>query len=138
MEHHGRDGVDALGFDPKADVRRDMRQYGFDGDAKERSKVALANQLPPMLYDARKTGAPITKLSLFADRANDTPINGEILDTQIAALRDAGDIIVQGRKRKASGEVVTTIRESAAAFAWNDEIIVPRQQRLFSPFTKAA
>lgn len=138
MEHHGRDGIDALGFDPKVDVRHDMNQYGFDGCAKERSKAALANQLPPMLHDARKTGAPITKRSLFAEKANDTPINGEILDTQIAAMRDAGDIIVLGKRRNGAGEVVTTVRESVAAFAWNDEIVFPRQHQLFSPFTKAA
>lgn len=138
MEHHGRDGIDALGFDPKVDVRHDMRQYGFDGDAKERSKAALANQLPPMLHDARKTGSPITKRSLFVDKANDTPINGEILDTQIAAMRDAGDIIVLGKRRNGAGEVVTTVRESVTAFAWNDEIVFPRQHQLFSPFTKAA
>lgn len=138
MEHFGGAGFNALGFDPLVDVRQGMMDYTFNDDAAARSKKQLLEQIPPMLRAGWDSGAPVTKRTLFTSRANDTPVVGKLVDSQLSELRDAGEIVIFGRKKDKNGKVVTTVRERADSYAWDDEIRFPRQPRLFSLFTKAA
>ena len=139
MEHFGGAGFDALGFDPSVDVRQGMMDYLFDDDAKTRSKKQLLEQIPPLLRDGWNNGTIVTKRTLFASRANDTPVVGNLVDSQLVELRKAGEIIIFGKKRDKRGNVVgKAVRERAESFGWDDTIEFPRQPRLFSLFTKAA
>lgn len=138
MEHFGGAGFDALGFDPRVDVRQGMMDYTFNDDAAARSKKQLLEQIPPLLRAGWGSGAPVTKRSLFASRANDTPVVGRLVDSQLSELRNAGEIVILGRKKDKHGKKAETVRERAESFGWDDEIRFPRQPRLFSLFTKAA
>lgn len=139
MEHFGGPGFDALGFDPSVDVRQSMMDYVFDDDAASRSKKQLLEQIPYLLRTGWTDGGVMTKRSLFAARANDTPVVGALVDSQLAELRDAGEIVIFGQKRDQAGNVIgETVRERAEAYSWDDVIRPPRQPRLFSIFTQAA
>jgi three-Cys-motif partner protein len=138
MEHFGGAGFDALGFDPLVDVRQGMMDYTFNDDAAARSKKQLLEQIPPLVRAGWDTGTPVTKRSLFASRANDTPVVGKLVDSQLSELRNAGEIVILGRKKDRAGKLVETVRERADSYGWDDEIRFPRQPRLFSLITKAA
>lgn len=139
MEHFGGPGFDALGFDPNIDVRQGMMDYMFDDDAATRSKKQLLEQIPPLLRAGWNDGAIVTKRSLFTARANDTPVVGHLVDSQLAELRNAGEVIILGQKRDKAGNVVgEVVRERTDSFAWDDVIRFPREPTLFSIFTKAA
>lgn len=139
MEHFGGAGFDALGFDPAVDVRQGMMDYMFDDDAAERSKRHLLEQIPPMLRVGWNGGAVMTKRSLFAARANDTPVIGRLVDSQLAELRDAGEVVISGPKRDKAGNVTAeVVRERATSFGWDDVIRFPKEPTLFSIFTRPA
>lgn len=139
MEHFGGPGFDALGFDPDVDVRQGMMDYMFDDDAANRSKRQLLEQIPPMLRTSWNSGAIVTKRSLFAAKANDTPVVGRLVDSQLAELRDAGEVVIIGQKKDKAGNVIgETVRERAANFGWDDVIRFPREPTLFSFFNQAA
>ena len=138
MEHFGGAGFDALGFDPLVDVRQGMMDYTFNDDAAARSKKQLLEQIPHLLRAGWDSGAPVTKRSLFASRANDTPVVGKLVDSQLSELRDAGEIVILGMKKSKGGMLTETVRERADSFGWDDQIRFPRQPTLFSLFTKAA
>lgn len=139
MEHFGGAGFNALGFDPSVDMRQQLMDYTFDDNAEARSKKQLLNQLPPLLHEGWRQSGVVTKKDLFASRANDTPVVGHIVDSQLAELRDAGEVIIVGHKKDKQGNVVgKVVRERATEFKWDDEIIRPKQPDLFSVFTKAA
>ena len=139
MEHFGGTGFNALGFDPSVDVRQGMMDYTFDDDAAARSKKQLLEQIPPLLFEGWRSGGPVTKRTLFTSRANDTPVVGKLVDSQLAELRNAGEIIILGKKKDKAGNVIgSTVRERADTYGWDDEIQLPRQPRFFSLLTKAA
>lgn len=136
MEHFGGPGFDSLGFDPKVDVRQGMMDYLFDDSAAYRSKKQLSEQLPRLLHAGWGGGHVMTKRALFKARANDTPVIGSLVDSQLAALRDAGEIIIIGQKKDKSGEVISErVRERATSYDWDDVIRLPRQPGLFSVFS---
>lgn len=136
MEHFGGAGFDALGFDPNVDVRQGMMDYVFDDDAAMRSKRQLLEQLPRLLRSEWDAGSVATKRSLYAARANDTPIVGTLIDSQLSELRDAGEVVIIGRKRDKAGNIVETVRERAETYSWDDIIKLPREPTLFSVFTQ--
>ena len=139
MEHFGGPGFDSLGFDPDVDVCQGMMDYLFDDDAAMRSKKQLMDQLPQLLHAGWKAGSVVTKRSLFAARANDTPVIGTLVDSQLAELRDAGEVVIIGQKRDKAGNLISEIvRERADSYGWDDVIKLPREPRLFSILTKAA
>ncbi|HEY6815981.1 MAG TPA: three-Cys-motif partner protein TcmP [Croceibacterium sp.] len=139
MEHFGGPGFDSLGFDPNVDVRQGMMDYFFDDSAASRSKSELLEQLPRLLHTGWGGGHVMTKRSLFAARANDTPVVGSLVDSQLAVLRDAGEVVIFGQKKDKVGNVIgETVRERATSYEWDDVIRLPRQPGLFSVFTKAA
>lgn len=122
FEHFGRAGFDALGFDPKVDVRQGMMDYTFDDCARTRSEKAVLEQLPPLLY--RDTAKPLTKRQVFEARCNDTPVIGAIVDSQLAELRDKKEIIIHGPDGSE--------RRSTRSFSWDDRIQLVREPTFFS------
>jgi len=139
LEHFGGPGFDSLGFDPNVDVRQGMIDYVFDDNASTRTKKQLLEQIPDLLHAGWKSGSEMTKRSLFAARANDTPVVGALVDSQLAELRDAGEIVIFGQRRDKLGKVVGEIvRERADSYGWDDVIRRPREPRLFSIFNQAA
>lgn len=131
MEHFGGPAFDALGFDPNIDLAQADFNYVFDDDAKRRSERALLEQIPRLLRQLTSDGQPITRRDLFVKRANDTPVVARMLDTQLALLRDSGDITIRGSRKDAGGNIVATDRRGAKAFAWADEIRPTSQPSLF-------
>ncbi|PTS76548.1 hypothetical protein DBR17_14550 [Sphingomonas sp. HMWF008] len=139
MEHFGGAGLNALGFDPGVDMRQGMMDYKFDDDARSRSQASLIEQIPRLLYTATADGATVTKRDLFASRCNDTPVVSEIVDSQLAELRNSGEIVILGRKPgQLTGERPMTVRERASRFSWNDQIRFVNQRSLFSVFNSKA
>src|SRR5229473_4753362 len=49
--HHGRAGLKMLGFDPEQNIQQIPLGFFFDDDAETRSKNALMNELPPLIFD---------------------------------------------------------------------------------------
>jgi three-Cys-motif partner protein len=136
MEHFGGPAFDALGFDPDIDVRQGMMDYLFDDDAAARSEKELLEQMPRLLRADWGKGVPVTKRSLFAARANDTPVVGRLVDSQLAKLRDLGEVIISGQKHDKNGNIIgEVVRERSEKFGWNDVIRLPREPSLFSIFT---
>ncbi|WP_324740240.1 three-Cys-motif partner protein TcmP [Tsuneonella sp. CC-YZS046] len=133
MEHFGGPGLDALGFDPGVDMRQGMMDYTFDDNAEARSKKLLLEQIPRLLHTATIGGAAVTKRDLFALRANDTPVVSKIVDSQLAELRDAGEIVILADKKDSTGKVIgSTVRERASRYSWDDRIQFTRQIPMFS------
>lgn len=110
--------------------------YLFDDDAAVRSKRQLLEQLPHLLRSEWNAGSVVTKRSLYAARANDTPIIGTLMDSQLSELRDAGEVVIIGKKRDKAGNIVETVRERAESYSWDDVIKLPREPTLFSVFTQ--
>jgi three-Cys-motif partner protein len=129
FEHFGNAGLNALGFDPSVDMRQGMMDYTFDDDARSRSEKELLEQLPRLIHQATASGAPVTKKALFQTRCNDTPVIADILDNQLAALRDCGEIMILNPKNDARGS--TSIRTRAKRYGWDDQIIYNRQTTIF-------
>lgn len=139
MEHFGGAGFNALGFDPGVDMRQGMMDYTFDDDAEARSKAQLLDQIPRLLRAAMAGGASVTKRDLFASRANDTPVVSKIVDSQLAELRDAGEIVILSERRDNTGNIVgDSVRERATRYAWDDRIQFSRQIPMFSPLRNQA
>ncbi len=139
MEHFGGPGFDALGFDPNSDVRQGMLEYLFDDDARVRSQATLLEQIPRLLHQATRDGGVVSKRALFASRANDTPVVSALVDSQLAELRDAGEVVILGRRPgSAADDPRRSIRERASSFRWSDEIHFTRQAPLFSPLRNLA
>lgn len=139
MEHFGGPGFDALGFDPNVDVRQGMLDYLFDDNARVRSQATLLEQIPRLLYQATKDGGVVSKRTLFASRANDTPVVSALVDSQLVELREAGEIVIRGRRPgSAADDPRRSIRERAKSFDWSDEIQFTRQAPLFSPLRNSA
>ena len=137
MEHFGGPGFDALGFDPNVDVRQGMLDYLFDDDARVRSQRTLLEQIPRLLHQASKNGAVVSKRALFASRANDTPVVSALIDSQLAELRAAGEVVILGRVPGATeDDPRRTVRGRASSFRWSDEIQFTRQIPLFSPLRR--
>jgi len=139
MEHFGGPGLNALGFDPGVDMRQGMMDYTFDDDAETRSKRQLLEQIPRLLHAAAGGGTSVTKRELFASRANDTPVVSKIVDSQLAELRDAGEIVILADKKDGAGNVVgDSVRERANRYSWDDRIQFTRQIPMFSPLRDRA
>jgi hypothetical protein len=81
----------------------------------------------------------LTKRGLFVSRANDTPVVSGLVDSQLAELRDAGEITILGRR---SGDGTQgkplSVRQRTREFQWSDEIRLTRQRPLFSIFPSLA
>lgn len=125
FEHFGGAGLNALGFDPRQDVRQGMFDYTFNDDARTRSSAALIEQIPRLLHaNEAHMGRPVTKRDLFVARCNDTPVVADMVDQQLAMLRNEREIVIVG----ADGRE----KPRAQSFAWDDELRFVRQRTMFS------
>jgi len=124
FEHFGGAGFKALGFDPKNDVRQGMMDFTFDDNAQTRSQAAVLEQLPQLLFSASKKDTRVTKRGVFESRCNDTPVVGDIVDSQLAQLRDAKEIVIYGPDGSE--------KRRTTKFSWDDQIMLVREPSLFS------
>jgi len=122
FEHFGRAGFDALGFDPGVDVRADMLDFGFNDSARTRSEAAVLQEMPRLIHGA--ADRTLTKREVFASRCNETPVIGDIVDTQLALLRDENEIVITS----CDG----VVRRSAKSFDWDDRIQLVSEPSMFS------
>lgn len=131
FEHFGRTGFNALGFIPGVDVREDNFDFGFNDNARTRSEAAILEQLPRMIHaNLAENSLPLTKQRIFVARCNETPVIADIVDSQLAFLRDEKEIVITA----ADGSV----RRSARQFAWDDRIELVREPGLFSQLARYA
>lgn len=124
FQHHGGAGFHALGFDPSKDLRQELLTFMFDDDAMKRSEAAVLDQLPRMIHAADRKGTGLLVEELFAGNCNDTPVTSEILNRQIAFLRDEGELTIvapDGAKKP-----------RAKAINWDDRLVLPSERSLFS------
>jgi hypothetical protein len=125
FQHHGEAGFHALGYDPSKDIRQGLMTFMFDDDAMARSEAAVLDQLPRMIHEAnRDGGVGLSVEQLFAGNCNDTPVTSEILERQLILLREEGELTIVNE----SG----VLKPRARTVAWDDRLILPRQQSMFA------
>lgn len=124
--HYGDAGLDMfhmLGYVPKYDnayTGQGEFNFCFDDPARQKSVGALKDQIPHLIY-AHLDG--ISFGELFARTCNDSPASAEIYREAVGALLQEKDV-----------EVVSpdgVVRRSAAQIHDKDQIIPPRQRKLF-------
>ena len=128
--HHGRAGLQMLGFEPEKDIQQIPMDFLFDDDAETRSKKALRQELPPLINRGLDGGVPTSLESLFTSVCNDTP----------ATIKQISDILVDLRNEKEI-EIVTKEgrpRPRAGQIQWSDIIIPARQGLLFTGSGRAS
>lgn len=124
--HYGDAGLDMfhmLGYVPKYDsdyTGQAELAFCFDGPARQKSIDALKNQIPHLIYtnlDGMSFG------ELFARTCNDSPASAHHYREAVGALLHEKDVEV------VSPEGV--VRRSAGQIHDKDQIIPPRQRKLF-------
>jgi three-Cys-motif partner protein len=123
--HHGGAGLRMLGFHPEQDPRQVPLDFLFDDNAEERSRVALMEQIPPLIFEgfAGHSGPPTLK-ALFSHVCNETPATTKQIGKILVALRDEKEIEIvtsEGRTKPRSGQL-----------DWDDVILPARQRSLLS------
>jgi three-Cys-motif partner protein len=131
--HHGRAGLKMLGFDPEQNIQQIPLGFFFDDDAETRSKNALMNELPPLIFDGSAGGhTPPSLGTLFTSVCNDTPATMKQISDVLVDLRNEREIEIvtkDGRSKPRAGKV-----------QWTDVILPARQRSLLStvwPATRA-
>ena len=124
--HHGGAGLNALGFTPGKNPDQLTMDYLFDEHAKQRSRVALQEQLPRLIYDAADADVAPTLESLFGLRCNDTPVVRELLEDVLISLRGEGEISIV--------DEAGVTKPRAKSVAWTDRIVLSPQRSFFGPF----
>ena len=124
--HYGGSGIemfDMLGYIPERDntfTGQTLLEFCFDEPAKDSSIATLAEQLPRLIYpdpDGMTFG------ELFSSTCNTSPASANIYRDALGKLIEYGEIEVispDGAKRRSA----TRIHDS-------DQVIPPRQRRLF-------
>jgi len=125
--HHGRAGLQALGFTGASDPMQMMLGgYAFDDIAKATSHAYLIEQIPRIIRDAVDADYAPSLEQLFGARCNDTPVTREIFEEALVELRQLGELRIEdvyGKEKPRSPKV-----------AWTDRIVLARQPTLFGPF----
>jgi|TARA_R110000796_G_scaffold126216_4_gene240950 three-Cys-motif partner protein len=125
--HHGRAGLQALGFTGKADPMQLMLDgYDFDASAKAASHTYLLEQIPRIIRDAVDADYAPSLEQLFGARCNDTPVTRELFEEVLVDLRQLGELRIEdayGKDKPRSPKV-----------GWSDRIVLARQPTLFGPF----
>jgi hypothetical protein len=123
--HHGRAGLKMLGFDPEQNIQQIPLGFFFDDDAETRSKNALMNELPPLIFDGSAGGhTPPSLGTLFTSVCNDTPATMKQISDVLVDLRNEREIEIvtkDGRSKPRAGKV-----------QWTDVILPARQRSLLS------
>ncbi len=124
--HYGGSGLNmfqVVGYDPEYDsdyLKQSKLGFEFDDSARKASIGSLKEQIPSLIY-ANSEGSSFE--SLFATTCNQSPASAEIYREAIGQLMEEKDVEVRslnGGKRRSSQQ----IKDS-------DQIIQPRQRRLF-------
>jgi len=122
--HHGRAGLQMLGFEPEKDTQQIPMDFLFDDDAETRSKTALRQELPLLINRGLNGGIPTSLGSLFTSVCNDTPATIKQISDVLVDLRDEKEIEIvtkEGRPKPRAGRI-----------QWTDIIIPARQHLLFT------
>jgi hypothetical protein len=123
--HHGRAGLRMLGFDPERDIEQIPMDFVFDDNAEARSKAALMDELPPLIFGrAIRAGNPPTLGRLFTHVCNETPATTHQIADVLIDLRDQNEIEIvtdKGRPKPRSVHV-----------EWTDVILPARQRSMLS------
>lgn len=107
--HYGKAGLDMLvGYDSNS--RNQL--YGFDNFAKERSKEALAEELPRLIYNQEYNGVSFQQLQVAI--INSTPASRDMIKESLENSMLSGEIIAKSKKG--------AIRRNASAIQ-DDDII---------------
>jgi three-Cys-motif partner protein len=123
--HHGRAGLKMLGFDPEQNIQQIPMDFLFDDDAEKRSKKALMQDLPQLIFGpSARNGSPSSLASLFTGVCNDTPATTKLIGDVLIDLRNEKEIQIltkDGRSKPRSRYV-----------DWTDLILPARQRSMFS------
>jgi three-Cys-motif partner protein len=93
--HYGGPGLDMLGYDPKRPDAGTQVAFSFDANARERTTVALCEQLPKRIWNFRD-GIPVGEL--YAHIANETPADSALMGEVLGKLAAEREINVTGPK----------------------------------------
>jgi hypothetical protein len=124
--HHGRAGLSMLGFDPERDSEQIPMDFMFDDDAEARSKAALMDELPSLIFGqaALASNQPPSLGSMFTRICNETPATTRQIAEALIDLRDQNEIEIltkEGRPKPRSVQV-----------DWTDLILPARQRSMLS------
>jgi three-Cys-motif partner protein len=125
--HYGGAGLDMfqmIGYDPHADsgfTGQSNLGFEFDDVARKASIAVLNEQIPRRIY-AHDDGVSFGEL--FVATCNDSPASAQIYRDSIGHLIDQGIVEVVS--------VNSVTRRSGQAIEATDQIMPPRQRRLFS------
>ena len=123
--HHGRAGLKMLGFDPEHNIQQIPMDFLFDDDAEKRSKSALMNELPQLIFGpSARSNDPPSLARLFTRVCNDTPATTKLISDVLVDLRNENEIQIltkDGRPKPRSTNV-----------GWTDIILPARQRSMFS------
>ena len=130
--HHGRAGLQALGFANATDPRQFFLPYSFDDHARQQSRLALLEQIPRQIRGAIDADLAPSLEMLFGNHCNDTPVTKEMFEEVLVELRDEKEIRIEDESGKE--------KPRTQSVSWTDRIILARQPSLFSrlhaPFSK--
>lgn len=118
--HHGRPGLNMLGYDPEQSSAQTYFEFMFDQTAEARCRAALSAELPPIIFDhSTSTQRPHTLETLFSRICNDTPATATQIGGVLVELRSQKEIeiITRDGHRKPRSEKVK----------WHDVILPARQ-----------
>lgn len=124
--HYGGAGLDMfqmIGYDPQIDTTftgQSSLGFEFDDISRKASIAALNEQIPRRIY-AHDDGVSFGEL--FVSTCNDSPASAQIYRSSVGELLEQGIVEIVS----ASGGT----RRSANAIAASDQIMPPRQRRLF-------
>jgi hypothetical protein len=117
--HFGGVGHNMLGYDPN-NPPPNMQAYFFDDDAHSRTLWKLQDDLPPLI---RAYSDGVEFRQFFADIANESPGDSEVLKEALIGLAEVGVIRLL---TKAGGE-----KRSIASLGSTDRLIIPQQPMFF-------
>lgn len=119
--HHGRYGFNSLGFKPHLDWHQQLLDFTFTDEDWDQSGNAVLEQLPGLLESMNR---PATVEELFSSNCNDTPVVLDIVNEQLAHLRDYDEVVIKS--------VTGSLRSRTSTFDWSDRVELNPQRTLFS------
>ena len=124
--HHGRAGLQSLGFSRGADPSQLLLGYEFDDHARNSSKHTLMEQIPRIIRNAIDADLAPSLEQLFGHECNDTPVTRELFEEALIELRMLGEVHIEDAYGKD--------KPRAQTVNWSDRIILSRQRNFFGPF----
>lgn len=124
--HHGRAGLDALGFTGQADPEQMVFGYDFDNVARLHSWETLREEIPRFINATDGADAAPTLEELFGTRCNDTPVTRDLFEEVLIDLRDLGELRIE--------DSFGVDKPRAHKVNWSDRIVLSQQPSFFGPF----